>query len=104
MPGHPRDMRRLLFCSRKSRFRPPVEPMKIGIISGITRNSIGAALGGCTVDLFTTVDDVRENTTVSDGSGNYSFAVGMYAAHYCVAYLAGSPDVAGTTRSDLKGV
>ena len=43
------------------------------IISGITKDNTGAALGNCTVKLFTAVDDVMRYQTVSDASGNSVF-------------------------------
>ena len=42
--------------------------------------------------------------TVSDGGGNYSLSVTPSNPQYCVAYLAGFPDVAGTTVNTLTGV
>jgi Concanavalin A-like lectin/glucanases superfamily len=75
------------------------------LLTGQTKNSSGAALGGCTVRLFRTSDNLLIATTTSDGSGNYSFTVGDgTTAYYAVAYLAGSPDVAGTTVNTLVGV
>lgn len=83
-------------------------PLKLGnksfLISGVTKDSTGAALGGCTVKLYTTVDDVERYDTVSDASGNFSFSVPSNGwAWYAVAYKAGSPDVAGTTKNTLVG-
>src|SRR3954454_12263498 len=73
-------------------------------ISGVTRDSTGAALGSCTVKLYRTATDVLVDTTVSDVSGNYSFPnVTPGDTYYVVAYLAGSPDVEGTTNNTLVG-
>jgi hypothetical protein len=56
------------------------------------------------VDLFTTVDDIWRASTVSDATtGAYSFFIGTAAEHYCVAYLDGAPDLAGTTVNTLTG-
>lgn len=75
------------------------------LISGITKNSAGTPLPGCTVVVYTTVDDMPRGSTVSDASGNYSISVdGNAQTRYCVAYLAGSPDVAGTTVDTLTPV
>lgn len=72
------------------------------IISGITRDSAGAALGNCVVNLFQTQGNVFVATTTSDASGNYSFSVpGNSSASFVVAYKAGSPDVSGTTLNTL---
>jgi hypothetical protein len=74
-------------------------------ITGTTRNSTGAALGTCVVDMFDTATDVRIDTTTSDATGVFEF---RYAGqppttYYLVAYKAGSPDVAGTTVNTLVG-
>jgi hypothetical protein len=73
-------------------------------ITGITKDSAGAVLGGCTVRLFRTADDVEVDQAVSDaGDGTYSVGVPTDDTYYCVAYLPGSPDVAGTTVNTLTG-
>ncbi len=73
-------------------------------IVGVTRDSTGAAIGNCIVDLFYTANDVKASTVQSDASGNFSFSVGPNLACYIVAYLAGSPDIAGTTVNTLIAV
>jgi hypothetical protein len=73
-------------------------------IGGITKDSTGAALGGCTVKLFRTADDVEVDQTLSDGGGNYEFRSSAPAKfYYAVAYKPGAPDVAGTTVNTLAG-
>lgn len=73
-------------------------------ISGVTKNSNGAALASCTVKLYRTSDDVEVKSTTSDGSGNYSFTVADTSTqYYVVAYKAGAPDVAGTSVNTLVG-
>lgn len=85
-------------------YRRPVHNLA-WTISGITRDSTGAVLGGCTVELFYTATDVKFSSTVSNSTtGVYTFQLptnnlGMF---YAVAYLAGSPDVAGTTMNTLE--
>jgi len=74
------------------------------IISGVTKDSTGAVLPACTVDLFRTADDVFVATTTSDGSGNYSFSLAGGGTYYLVAYKAGAPDVAGTTVNTLEAI
>lgn len=72
------------------------------LITGVTRDSAGAVLGNCTVHLFNTIDDAEIAQMNSDASGNYSFTIdGNGQQRYAVAYLAGSPDVAGTTVNTL---
>jgi hypothetical protein len=75
------------------------------VISGVTKGSTGSVLGSCAVELFTTTDDVLFARTTSDATtGAYSFSVPSNGwAFYCVAYKAGSPDVAGTTVNTLYG-
>lgn len=75
------------------------------LVSGTTKNSVGTAIGSCEVDLFRTVDDVKVNATISDITivGAFSFSVGLSQSYYAVAYLAGSPDIAGTTVNTLVG-
>jgi len=78
---------------------------QLWLINGVTKDSTGAALGGCTVTLFKTVDNRPCATTVSDASGNYSFSIdGNSEARFAVSYKSGSPDVAGTTVNTLKPV
>jgi hypothetical protein len=68
-------------------------------LSGVSRDSVGATLGACTVKVFRTVNDTKAFETVSDGSGNWAVAdVGVEPGpFYYVEYKAGSPDVAGTS-------
>ncbi len=76
-------------------------------ITGVTLNATGSPLGGCTVYLFRTVDEVALAWMVSDANGNYSFKVDepttAPSKYFVVAYLPGSPDVAGTTINTLAG-
>jgi hypothetical protein len=75
------------------------------LITGVTKDSTGAALGGCTVTLFKTVDNMPSAITVSDEAGNYSFSIdGNSQARFAVSYKAGSPDVTGATVNTLVPV
>lgn len=71
-------------------------------ISGITKDSTGTVLATCVVDVFKTSDDVIQGTNTSNANGEYLVEVPTQVNHYAVAYKAGSPDVAGTTRNDLS--
>lgn len=73
-------------------------------ISGVTRDSAGAALGSCLVALYRTVDDSLVSRVLSDASGNYRFDASQLISHYIVAYKAGSPDVEGSTVNTLVGI
>jgi hypothetical protein len=77
---------------------------RILAISGVTRDANNSPLGGCTVHLFRTRDDVEIDQMTSDGSGNYSFVTASpHESYYVTAYLPGSPDVAGVTVNTLVG-
>lgn len=72
-------------------------------ITGVTRDSTGAALGGVSLEVFRT-DGALVSRTTSDGSGNFvTDPVGLGATYQVDAYLSGSPDVAGTTKNNLQG-
>jgi 3-dehydroquinate dehydratase len=74
-------------------------------ISGITRDSTGAALASCAVHLFESATDIEIAQTVSDAIGQYQIVIGNNAGFfYIVAYKSGSPDVAGTTVNTLVAV
>lgn len=67
-------------------------------LTGVSRDSTGAVLGGCTVKVFMTLNDTKVYETVSDGSGNWSIDVSPNPGpFYYVEYLIGSPDRAGTS-------
>jgi hypothetical protein len=71
-------------------------------VTGITRDSAGAALGNCTVKLFQSSTDIEVVETTSDGSGNFTCSLGNNAGYfYLVAYKPGAPDVAGTSVNTL---
>ena len=83
-------------------FQPlPIEQLHI---TGVSRNASGSILANCTVILYQTSNNNMVGSTVSDANGNYSFVtVGPAESYYVVAYLAGSPDVFGTTVNTLTG-
>jgi hypothetical protein len=71
-------------------------------LRGVTRDAACTPLPFCTVHLFRTVDDVEVAQQVSDAAGNFDFAGwDGVSQFYVVAYLAGAPDVAGTTVNTL---
>ena len=85
------------------------------VISGVTKDSAGSPLGGCTVEVYEALPDATEQNqhgtlrgvTVSDAAGNYSLDVTSDETglkFQAKAYLAGSPDVAGVTVNTLVGV
>lgn len=75
-------------------------------LDGITKDSTGAVLGSCVVELFYTNTDMPISKQVSDPTtGAFSFLIGPNSGNfYLVAYKAGSPDVAGTTVNTLAPV
>jgi len=70
-------------------------------VVGITRDSTGAVLGSCAVNLFLTGGGILKAATVSDAAGDYRFDQPGSGPFYLVAYKSGSPDVAGTTVNTL---
>ena len=71
-------------------------------LSGVTRNSRGAALPACTVEVFDTATLTSLGSAVSDSDANYVVTLSSNTgACFAVAYLSGSPDVAGTTLNNL---
>ncbi len=79
-------------------------------ISGITKDSAGVALDGVTVKAYRVTDgenrlkDQQEGTiVVSSGAGAYEVMVPTTDTYYCVGYIAGAPDRAGTTVNTLVG-
>lgn len=74
------------------------------VLSGISMDSVGAALPGCTVNVFATGTNLHQGTTVSDSQGAWTMTVigpaGM--TFFLVEYLAGLPDVAGTSVNTLQ--
>lgn len=80
----------------------PIAITEFGFI-GISRDSTGTALGGCTVKLYRETDDALMETTTSDANGNYRFksAAPVGVTYYVRWYLAGSPDRAGTSKNGL---
>lgn len=75
-------------------------------IQGITRDEVGTAVGGYTVYLFnvTSGAPILVQTTISDGSGLYSFTVDSGQSYWVVDYKAGTPDKTGATNNTLTGV
>jgi hypothetical protein len=82
-------------------------------ISGITRDNTGTPLPGVTVKAYrTSADapnalpaDLQEGpAVVSAADGAYTICVPNTDPHYLDGYLAGSPDVAGTTLNTLVGI
>jgi len=73
-------------------------------LSGVSRDSTGAILGNCVIDLFLTGTDILQQSTVSDAAGNFWFSLMAPGPYYIVAYKAGSPDVTGATANTLQPV
>ena len=69
-------------------------------ISGVTRDSTGNALAGCSVWLFDTRTKAFLDEEISDGSG--AFVFGFSGPCFVVAYSA-SGAVAGVTLNTLAG-
>lgn len=72
-------------------------------ISGVTKDSAGVALPGVSVAVYSQSQQFLAET-VSDGAGAYSFTNIGVGSVFVVAYLAGAPDVAGTTVNNIAPV
>ena len=71
---------------------------------GVTKDSIGNPLAGCSVDLFNTATDILVDSTVSNALGEFNVGDPNGVACYLVSYKTGTPDVAGTSANTLMGV
>jgi hypothetical protein len=71
-------------------------------IMGQCKDSGGSGVSGATVQCFLTATDALVSEITADTYGNYE-APTVYpgAAHYLVAYRAGSPDITGATVNTL---
>jgi hypothetical protein len=91
-----------LHTLRAMAIRSPQLSTKVMLFNGVTRDGNGNPLGGVTVKLFNTINDVKVAQTVSDGSGNWSIAPpNVSGTFFVVEYLAGAPDRAGTSVNTL---
>lgn len=72
-------------------------------ITGITKDETGAVLPNCTLVLLRTSDNSVAALGTSDASGAYRLAASPSVTHRLDAYLAGSPDRAGSTVNTLVG-
>lgn len=71
-------------------------------LRGTTRDQYGNPLGSCIVQGYLTVNDLFVFQVTSDAAGYYELPTPYSGQqHYIVAYLAGSPDVAGTSVNTL---
>jgi hypothetical protein len=71
------------------------------VLSGVSKDSAGSVLANCRVLIFRTEDNSFIGETTSDGSGAWSVSMMKGGPLFVVAYKAGAPDVAGTSRNDL---
>jgi hypothetical protein len=70
-------------------------------ITGVTKDSSGAILALCTVQLFRASDDSFRSEVISNNIGVYIVYPDVTGPFYIVAYKSGAPDVAGTTVNTL---
>jgi hypothetical protein len=95
-----------LVFGNPTRINPFVQNTARFQLTGTTYDYNSAALASCRVVVLETSrinvggSPVVAETT-SDGSGNYSIEVPSNTSFQIIAYKAGSPDVAGVTRSDV---
>lgn len=83
---------------------------KWGLVGTTVNEDTGAVIPSVTVDLYDSATKAWLATTVSDASGNFAFLSGpgspvagsLSRQYFCVGYLPGSPDQAGTTLNTLR--
>lgn len=93
----PNEINRTLNEDEKITFSP-----HINTVSGVSRDSTGAFLGFCTIDVFRDVTNEYVGRTTSDASGNWSLVVGAQPGTFWVReYKDGIPDVAGTSNNGI---
>lgn len=73
-------------------------------LTGTSRTSAGVVLGNCRVMVFRTEDKSFVGETVSDGAGAWTLDLMVSGPFFFVEYLAGVPDVAGTSKNNLVTV
>lgn len=73
-------------------------------LSGVSRDASGAPLGNVRVLVFRTSDNAFIAETLSDASGNWSLVITVGGPFFLVEYLAGAPDVFGTSPNNLVPV
>lgn len=75
-------------------------------LAGVSRDSTGAALAGCTCTLFRVNggDFIQEQQKVSDANGVYQFNVAPTHTYRVTFDLDGAPVRAGITLKTLAGV
>lgn len=72
------------------------------ILAGVTRGTHGQPLGSVSVLVFDTTTDSLLGSGTSDSGGNYNITLSSSGHNlFAVGYLAGSPDLAGTTVNTL---
>jgi hypothetical protein len=81
---------------------PPPFRERNFLIAGVTKDSGGAALGNCQLFLFNWTTKGLEQTTTSDGAGNYSFVVDKTQVFRVVADNPSGP-VFGVSANNLVG-
>lgn len=75
------------------------------VLTGITKDEVGAPAAGFTVYLFnmSTGVPVLASTVISDANGAYSFNVNPTDLYWVVDYKTGAPDKTGATLQTLAG-
>ena len=74
------------------------------VLTGITRDFAGVALGGCTVELFQSGGAILTGRVTSDGAGVYAFFNPGSGPFFIRAYKDGAPDLAGVSGRSLTAV
>jgi hypothetical protein len=73
------------------------------VITDTVCDANGTPVPGATIHLFDTATDVEVDEVTSNGSGVFTFTNPTLGPnYYVVGYLAGSPDIAGTSVNTLQ--
>jgi hypothetical protein len=73
------------------------------MITGTAYDANGNVLAGATIMLFNTATGLLVETVTADAAGYFRIGDPNGVACFIVAYLAGAPDVFGTTTNTLTG-
>ena len=71
-------------------------------LRGVTRDSAGAPLGACTVDVFSWPEKTLYGTVTSDGAGAYSLSVAPGKTYRAISYNA-ADTLTGSSAGTLTG-
>ncbi len=90
-------------CQRWEWNFPPTGCHVRKVVSGVVLNASSVPIAGATVNLYNTATGLLVDTQTSQADGTYTCGDPNATNCFAVAYLAGSPDTAGTTLNTITG-